>query len=87
MDLRSYTLDLLGVRFKKPRAIDDRIADKDREFTIEEVYQHQVRCFTECENGRRIYESFSTGDLIHMGILQSKVDHVYGKKFYNGYGL
>ena len=87
MDLTKYQLDLLGQRFIKRRSKDDRVVDKDREFVIDEVFPHQVRAYSVCENGYRIVESFSVGDLILAGLLRSRVDHEYGKNYLNGYGL
>jgi hypothetical protein len=59
----------------------------EHEFTIDEVFPHQVKAYAICENGFKLCEAFSEGDLLLNGFLKSKVNHEYGKNFLNGWGL
>lgn len=72
MDLRKFALDLVGVKFKKSGKRDGHLLEIERTFTIEEVFPYHVRCFSECENGYRIIECFSIGDLILAGALKKR---------------
>ena len=82
MDLRTIQLDLLGQKIKARTEYNT-----EHEFIIDEVFPHQVRAYADCENGYRVREAFSEGDLLLAGLIKSKVDHVYNKNYLNGWGL
>lgn len=59
----------------------------EHEFTVNEVFPHHVLAYAICENGYKLWEAFSEGDLLLHGLIKSKVDHVYNKNYLNGWGL
>ena len=78
MDLRLFGKELEGRRFKTK--INEsgfqgerHVWNKRREFVIDEIYPHHVLCTHTCaETGEKYKESFSTADLIALGILKGK---------------
>ena len=67
MDLRTIEIDLLAQRIKTRTE-----HGTEHEFIIDEVFPHHVTAYAECENGYKLREAFSEGDLITKGVLKSR---------------
>ena len=74
MDLRILGSDLVGKKFiKKGNGYEQgHILNLNRKFVIDEVYANYVKAHTICENGYKIVECFSIGDLVQLGVLSKR---------------
>jgi len=74
MDLRILGSDLEGKTFiKRGNGYEQgHIMNYNRKFVVDEVYAHYVKCHSVCENGYKLVECFSTGELIQLGVLSRR---------------
>ena len=84
VDLREFSGYLMGMKIKPRHQKGGNSAEGDyiiskREYVIEAVYPHHVRCRTLVneENGVTEVECFSVGDLIQMGLIISTGRRMY----------